>query len=65
VAQLDAKVIVPMLACDDEESMEALAKFLHEMGVSAPPVPQSKLSLMPSSLPTEVTTVVLESRGKI
>jgi hypothetical protein len=45
--------------------MEALAKFLHEMGVSAPPVPQSKLSLMPSSLPSEVTTVILESRGKL
>lgn len=65
VAQLDAKVIVPMPVCEDEESVEALAKFLHEMGVSAPPVPQSKLSLMPSSLPTEVTTVILESRGKI
>ncbi len=65
VAQFDAKVIVPMPVCEDEESIEALAKFLHEMGVSAQPVPQSKLALMPSSMPTEVTTVVLESRGKI
>jgi hypothetical protein len=65
VAQLDAKVIVPMTICEDDESIEALAKFLHEMGMSAPPVPQSKLSLMPSSLPSEVTTVILESRGKL
>jgi hypothetical protein len=65
VAQLDAKVVVPMTVCEDEDSLEALAKFLHEMGVSAPPAPQSKLSLMPSSLPAETTTVVLESRGKL
>ena len=65
VAQLDAKVVVPMPVCDDADAAEALAKFLHEMGVSAPPAPQSKLALMPSSLPAEVTTVVLEQRGKL
>jgi hypothetical protein len=65
VAQLDAKVVVVMLVCEDDEANEALAKFLHEMGVSAPPVPQSKLSLTGSTVPSEVTTVVLESRGKI
>ena len=65
VAQLDAKVVVPMPVCDDEESTEALAKFLHEMGISTPPALQSKLTLMPSSLPAEVTTVLLEQRGKI
>jgi L-ascorbate metabolism protein UlaG (beta-lactamase superfamily) len=65
VAQLDAKVVVPMPVCDDAEATEALAKFLHEMGVSASPAPQSKLSLMPSSLPAEVTTVLLEQRGKL
>jgi L-ascorbate metabolism protein UlaG (beta-lactamase superfamily) len=65
VAQLDAKVVVPMPVCDDVDANEALAKFLHEMGVSAPPAPQSKLALMPSSLPSEVTTVVLEQRGKL
>ena len=65
VAQLDAKVVVPMPVCEDEDSTEALGKFLHEMGVSAAPAAQSKLSLMPSSLPAEVTTVVLEQRGKI
>ncbi len=65
VAQLDAKVVVPMPACEDEDAAEALAKFLHEMGVSTPPAPQSKLSLMPSSLPAELTTVLLEQRGKL
>jgi L-ascorbate metabolism protein UlaG (beta-lactamase superfamily) len=65
VAQLDAKVVVPMPVCEDEASSEALSKFLHEMGVSAPPVPQVKLVLMPSSLPAEVTTIVLDQRGKI
>jgi len=65
VAQLDAKVVVPLPLCDDPEAAEALGKFFHEMGVSAPPAPQSKLSLMPSSLPEEVATVVLEQRGRI
>ena len=35
VAQLDVKVVVPMPVCDDDDSVEALAKFLHEMGVPA------------------------------
>jgi hypothetical protein len=64
VAQLDAKVVVPLLICQDDDANEALAKFLHEMGVT-PPAPQSKLALMPSTVPTEVTTVVLEQRGKV
>jgi len=65
VAQLDAKVIVPMPVCEDKDATDALARFFHEMGVSAPPAPQSKLSLTPSSLPAEVATVVLEPRGKV
>jgi L-ascorbate metabolism protein UlaG (beta-lactamase superfamily) len=65
VAQLDAKVIVPMIVCEDEESNEALARFLHEMGVTNAPAPVAKLALMPSSIPAEVSTVVLESRGKV
>jgi L-ascorbate metabolism protein UlaG (beta-lactamase superfamily) len=65
VAQLEGKVVVPMPVCPDGESDEALAKFFHEMGVSAAPAPQAKLSLMPSSLPAEATTVVLEQRGKV
>ena len=65
VAQLDAKVVVPMIVCEDEDSTEALARFFHEMGVTTPPAPAARLSLMPSSLPAEVSTVVLESRGKV
>jgi len=64
VAQLDAKVVVPLPVCSDSDSSEALSKFLHEMGVT-PPVPQARLSLVPSTVPTEVTTVLLEQRGKI
>ena len=65
VAQLDAKVVVPMLVCEDADADEALAKFLHEMGVPSAPALQSKLSLMPSALPAEVTTVLLEQRGRV
>jgi L-ascorbate metabolism protein UlaG (beta-lactamase superfamily) len=65
VAQLDVKVVVPMAVCDDDDSTEALAKFMHEMGVPATPALQSKLALMPSTLPAEVTTVLLEQRGKV
>jgi L-ascorbate metabolism protein UlaG (beta-lactamase superfamily) len=65
VAQLDAKVIVPMPVCEDKDAEQALSKFLHEMGASAVPAQQSKLALMPSSLPAEVTTVLLEPRGKV
>jgi L-ascorbate metabolism protein UlaG (beta-lactamase superfamily) len=63
--QLDAKVVVPMPVCSDADSDEALSKFFHEMGISAPATPQSKLSLMPSTLPSEVSTVLLEQRGKV
>lgn len=63
VAQLDPRIVVPMVVCEDEaDCSEALSKFLHEMG--AEPVAQPKLSVTSSSLPTETTTVLLESRGK-
>jgi hypothetical protein len=65
VAQLDAKVVVPMPVCDDADVNEAMAKFFHEMGISTPPAQQSKLALMPSSMPAELTTVLLEPRGKV
>jgi L-ascorbate metabolism protein UlaG (beta-lactamase superfamily) len=64
IAQLDAKIVVPMPVVDDGPAAEAsVAKFLHEMG--AEPMIQPKLSIMPSSLPAETTTVLLESRGKV
>ena len=65
VAQLDAKVIVPMPVCEDADADQALNKFLHEMGVTAAPAQQSKLAVMPSTLPAEMTTVLLEPRGKL
>ena len=64
VAQLDPKIVVAMPVCqDDADCTEALAKFFHEMG--GEPTPQQKLSVSVSSLPEEVSTVVLESRGKV
>jgi L-ascorbate metabolism protein UlaG (beta-lactamase superfamily) len=63
VAQLDPRIVIPMPVCEEEEGCEeALAKFFHEMG--AEPLMQPKLSVTPSSLPSEITTVRLESRGK-
>lgn len=65
VAQLDAKVVVPMPVCEDDDAAEALARFLHEMGVTAAPAAQAKLSLTATSIPAEAQTVVLEARGKL
>jgi L-ascorbate metabolism protein UlaG (beta-lactamase superfamily) len=63
VAQLDPRIVVPMTVCEDDEACaEALARFFHEMG--AEPVVQPKLAVTASSLPSETTTVLLESRGK-
>lgn len=63
VAQLDPSIVVPMPVADDEGAGdEALRRFLHEMG--AQPQAQARLSITPSSLPDETTTVVLEVRGR-
>lgn len=63
IAQLDPKIVVAMPVCEREaDCAEALAKFFHEMG--GEPTPQPKLSVSISTLPEEVTAVVLESRGK-
>jgi L-ascorbate metabolism protein UlaG (beta-lactamase superfamily) len=64
VAQLDPRIVVPMPICDDEAAcLPIVARFLHEMGTTAGE-PQPRLSITPSSLPDETTTVMLESRGK-
>lgn len=64
VAQLDPRIVVPMPICEVERDCEeAMARFLHEMG-STGAVPQQRLSVTPSSLPDETTTVLLEQRGK-
>jgi L-ascorbate metabolism protein UlaG (beta-lactamase superfamily) len=63
IAQLDPKLVIAMPVCPDEaDCTEAVAKFFHEMG--GEPVPQQKLAVTISSLPSETTTVLLESRGK-
>jgi L-ascorbate metabolism protein UlaG (beta-lactamase superfamily) len=63
VAQLDPRIIVAMPVCDDEAAgEEPLARFFHEMGGN--PSPQPKLTVTPSSLPSEATTVLLEARGR-
>ncbi len=63
IAQLDPSIVIPMPICDDEaDCAEALKRFFHEMG--AEPVSSPKLSVTMSSLPTETTVVLLESRGK-
>lgn len=64
IAQLDVKIAIPMPVCEDGVCADAIAKFFHEMGAAAPTEPQSKLSLTISGLPGEVTTVLLDSRGK-
>lgn len=64
IAQLDPKIVVAMPVCADEaDCAEALAKFFHEMG--GEPTPQAKLSVTISTLPSETTAVLLESRGKV
>jgi L-ascorbate metabolism protein UlaG (beta-lactamase superfamily) len=64
VAQLDPRIVIPMPVCEDESQCEeALAKFFHEMG--GEPILQPKLSVTPSALPGETTSVRLESRGKV
>jgi hypothetical protein len=64
IAQLDPRIVVPMPVCEDEKACEeALRIFFHEMGGAAGP-PAARLAILPSSLPTETTTVLLEARGK-
>jgi L-ascorbate metabolism protein UlaG (beta-lactamase superfamily) len=63
VAQLEARIVVPMPVCEDEaDCQDAMGKFLHEMGTE--PTVQPRLSVTMSGLPSETTTIVLESRGK-
>ncbi|MBI3745705.1 MAG: MBL fold metallo-hydrolase [Chloroflexi bacterium] len=64
IAQLDPKIVVAMPVCEDEaDCADAITKFFHEMGGT--PAPQPKLAVSISTLPQEVTAVVLESRGKV
>ncbi|MEP7379691.1 MAG: MBL fold metallo-hydrolase [Chloroflexota bacterium] len=63
VAQLDAHLIVPMALDGADKPDGELSKFLHEMSAQqAAPAP--KLTASASSLPTETTVVLLESRQR-
>jgi L-ascorbate metabolism protein UlaG (beta-lactamase superfamily) len=63
VAQLDARLVIPMsVTPDPQEGSQALARFLHEMGEE--PTPQARLSVSLSGLPQETTTVLLEPRPR-
>ena len=65
VSQLDASLVVPLpVAESDDDSAAAMARFFHEMGVTAP-APQSKLTVTISSVPDETTVVLLEQRGRV
>jgi L-ascorbate metabolism protein UlaG (beta-lactamase superfamily) len=66
VAQLDANLVVAIPICEEEAACDQeMAKFLHEMGVQQRPEPQAKLTVTISSVPQELTLVVLESKGKV
>jgi L-ascorbate metabolism protein UlaG (beta-lactamase superfamily) len=65
VAQLDAKLIVPLPVSAELAGTESpMAKFLHEMGAQATQ-PQPKLSITASSIPDETTLVLLEARARV
>ena len=65
VAQIEPKVIVPMHYATGETrgalELEGVERFCREMG-AASVQPQSRLSISPSSLPSEPTVVLLERR---
>ena len=64
IAQLDPRIVVPMPVCEEEaECADALARFFHEVGAAAG-APMAKLSVTATSLPTETTSILLESRGR-
>ena len=64
VAQLDARLVVPMpTAADESAAAEDMERFLREMSVDDPS-PLPKLTASISTIPHETTVVVLESRSR-
>ena len=63
VAQLDAKLIVPMPIDSSAGGAAELNRFLHELSVQHPET-VAKLSVSPSSLPHETTVILLEARAR-
>jgi len=65
VAQLDANLVVPLAVAEDEaEGQQQIARFLHEMGVGQAPAAQARLVVTVSSVPQELTLIMLEQRGR-
>jgi L-ascorbate metabolism protein UlaG (beta-lactamase superfamily) len=64
VAQVDARLVVPVPVGETEEASQgALSRFLQEMGAKEP-VPQARLVVTISSVPEELTVVLLDQRGR-
>jgi L-ascorbate metabolism protein UlaG (beta-lactamase superfamily) len=65
VAQVDANLVVVLPVGDpaEEATEAALARFLHEMGVKSLE-PQAKLAVTMSTIPQELTVVLLEPRNR-
>ncbi len=63
VAQFDANLIVPMPLDGAEAPDGELPRFLHEMSAKQGE-PAPKLTVTASTLPTETTVVLLESRSR-
>lgn len=62
-AQLDANLVVPMPLEETSGADGELSRFLHEMSAKQSE-PAPKLTVTASTLPTETTVVVLESRSR-
>lgn len=64
VAQVDPRLVLPLVVNPDPEAgLQALDRFLHEMG-ARDLVPQARLSVTLSTVPEETTVVQLEPRGR-
>lgn len=64
IAQLDARLVVPLPLSEAAEAPEAdLARFLKEMNVTDPQ-PVAKLNVTISTIPKETAVVLLEQRGR-
>jgi L-ascorbate metabolism protein UlaG (beta-lactamase superfamily) len=65
VAEIEPKIIVPMHYATEETreyvKLDNIEKFCREMGATEV-APRARLSVTPSSLPSEPTVVLLESR---
>jgi L-ascorbate metabolism protein UlaG (beta-lactamase superfamily) len=64
VAQLDTRLVVPLLVGDETAAAAELDRFLKEMGAQQVQ-PIAKLQVSISTVPQEPTVILLEPRGKV